>query len=145
MVQSKRQTAAGYGVPVYCGGGDVFFGGKSAYTAAYAGKNAGGAADASQGAGARSGDGMASVCLVPGQPVLRKMRTSHKTGTDASDAGMSVLRESDFPENCSGGDRRGDGRRAHLMTKYANRDYKRYALIAGFTEIGGDGRGDRAA
>ena len=23
-----------------------------------------------------------------------------------------------------------------LMTKYANREYKRYALIAGFTEIG---------
>ena len=29
-----------------------------------------------------------------------------------------------------------------LMTTYANREYKRYALIAGFTEIGGDGGGD---
>ena len=28
-----------------------------------------------------------------------------------------------------------DGRKI-LMTKYANREYKRYALIAGFTEIG---------
>ena len=35
-----------------------------------------------------------------------------------------------------------DGEKYILMTTYANREYKRYALIAGFTEIGGDGGGD---
>ncbi len=46
------------------------------------------------------------------------------------------MRQPGVSENRTGGDRRGDGRRVHSDDNLRQQEYKRYALIAGFTEIG---------